>query len=569
MFYRLEICLTATLAAFAFWCVSAVAQTVVTACGADNASGGMNLATALASGGDIIVRCESGGTTIAITQTHVVRHPTSVDGEGRVTLDAGNSRHMFNLPDVSTRLVLRRMTVQNGDYPFIPPLGSRNPVGGIVSGRGEVQLRNVLTRSSVNPYDVQTLRAYDGCRFEDNTGGFVVRALQATFIQATFVGNTGSPLALSRQRSSGRPHAVFEGSEVSGNGRHIRWSGDLVLRRSRFTNNGSSESEGGAIHVQDGSVVVNRTDFVNNRGSSGGAVAIKGGRLEVRRATFEGNSAQGRGGALWVSSGEVQLRYAKFRENRAEDGGAVSLEGRLLGGAVLFARNSASRHGGAIDSPQGVIEIARGTFVDNTAGLAGGAIRSGPTGDDRVLLGNTLFARNKAPTGGAFNGRTLDLTNVSVVANQGGLDIVALSAGQTDQVGGVTLRNTLLSQNDGGNCVGDVAAVANAGENIQFPDPSCGANIPVADPTLDDMFVPLIGSPARVAGDAATCMQHPLVAGRDVYGSYRPANEKCTIGAVEHDLERHAVRLLAQRRELPDKIRDFFTFLGVLAKTGQ
>lgn len=209
------------------------------------------------------------------------------------------------------------------------------------------------------------------------------------------------------------------------------------------------------------------------------------------------------------------------------------------------------------------MEIARVTFVDNTAGIAGGAIRSGSTGYDRVQLGNALLVRNSAPSGGAFIGRTLDLTNASVVSNQGGLSVAPPPAGLSEPPGGVVLRNTLLSQNAEGNCTGEIDAVVDKGQNLQFPDAGCGAGIRVADPALDSMFVPSLASPARFSGDPKICLEHPLVAARDVYGSERPTYENCAIGAVEQDLERHAVRLLSNRRELSDKLRDFFTFIGV------
>jgi predicted outer membrane repeat protein len=558
--------LAATLAAVALCSASASAQTVVTACGTDDAPGGMNLATALTIGGDIVIRCSTGGTTIAFNDAHVLRLATTIDGEGRVTLDGGGDLPMFIVHDASVKLVLRQMTVQRGLNPFLNHPGSDAPSGGIVSSRGAVELWSVRTRDSKEPYDVRTLRAVERSTFEDNTGEFVVRAHEASFVESTLRDNAGSPLAQSRQRIDSRPRASIERSEIFGNGRPIVWFGDLILSRSRFTNNGSPQMDGGAVLMLDGTMTVTRTDFINNRGSSGGAIAVLGGKLDVHRATLEGNEARQRGGALWVNSGstgfiDVRLRYAKFRNNRAQDGGAIALEGRLEAGAVLFSGNSASRFGGGIDVPRGVVEISRGTFVDNSAGEAGGAIRSGPTGHDQVRLGNALIVRNMAPAGGAFHGRTLDIANGSVVANQGGLEVVPNALGNPP--GGITLRNSLLSQNSGGNCVGETSAVTDAGQNLQFPDTGCGLSIPVADPVLDSMFVPRLDSPARFSGDTETCMAHLLVAGRDVYGSERPAHDKCTIGAVEHDLERHAVRLLSRRRELPDRIREFFAFIGV------
>jgi hypothetical protein len=237
----------------------------------------------------------------------------------------------------------------------------------------------------------------------------------------------------------------------------------------------------------------------------------------------------------------------------------------LLGGPLLFAENSASQFGGAMNVPRGRVELSRAMFAGNRAGTAGGAIRGGATGNDRFQLGNALIVRNTAPTGGGFSGRTLRLANASVVGNQGGgITIVPLPAGLTIPAGGLQIINSLFVNNSGGNCVAATTVIVDMGQNLQFPGSDCGSGVRLIDPALDTMYVPRPGSPARGAGDPKVCLEDPLIRARDVYGGERPTYQRCAIGAIEHDLESHAVRLLSKRRELPAWAREFLEFLGVL-----
>jgi hypothetical protein len=545
--------------------VEAQAQTTVTACGRDDSPGGTNLKAALAIGGAIAFRCPGGTATIQITDAHVLRRSTTIDGAGRITLDARGRVPMFIVYDAGVKLLLKDIAVQGGANSFQSHPGSDAPKGGIVSSRGDVELSGVRTRESREPYDARSVRAYRRSHFEGNTGAFVVRALVIELVEAVMANNEGAPLTISRQRLNAGARASVERSEIYGNRVPIVWHGDLVVRSTRFTNNGDLQTAAGAIWLE-GDGTVERSDFVNNRASAGGAITVAGGSLTVRRSTFEGNVAQWRGGALSVLSAstgdiETRLHYVKFRRNRAQDGGAISLEGRLFGGPLLFADNEATRRGGALDLARGDGDLTRAVFVDNRAGLEGGAIRTGASGLGQLRIGNGLIARNDAPLGGGALVRALDLTNGTVVANKGGGLAVVPPAG-AHGASGVRIKNTIVALNTGGNCT-DSGLIADHEQNLQFPGTDCGSTIPVADPFLDTMFVPYVGSPARFAGDNTTCSEHPLVRARDVYGSARSTTRGCAIGAIEHDLERHAARLLSGRRELPEEIRKFLKILGL------
>jgi hypothetical protein len=88
------------------------------------------------------------------------------------------------------------------------------------------------------------------------------------------------------------------------------------------------------------------------------------------------------------------------------------------------------------------------------------------------------------------------------------------------------------------------------GNNLQYPDSSCGASLRTADPMLDSLYVPLLGGPALGGGRLTLCIPDPVSA-RDVFGHHRPQGKSCSIGAVEGSLE----DLLHRRRARSDAHR--------------
>jgi hypothetical protein len=125
----------------------------------------------------------------------------------------------------------------------------------------------------------------------------------------------------------------------------------------------------------------------------------------------------------------------------------------------------------------------------------------------------------------------LTLTHVTVVSNAaastGGLEAAP------DPGVALTLRNSLVAHNLGGNCAGTILA---EGVNLQFPGTGCGA-AQTADPRLaavgdyggQTLSAPLLpGSPALDAAAAQFC---PAV---DQRGRARPSAAGCDLGAYEY-----------------------------------
>jgi len=162
------------------------AQAVVTACGTDVASGGMNLRSAVASGGKITFECGAAAAQIAISAPLTVTAPTQVDGDKKITLVGPAGGPMFNN---SSTLTLSRITVLNS-----APGGT-----GIIRGRqGEVVLHDVRTAGTSNAYVALTLRAdasiFSGNGVKGGGAGVIIDAERIQLARVVFNRNVDHPV---------------------------------------------------------------------------------------------------------------------------------------------------------------------------------------------------------------------------------------------------------------------------------------------------------------------------------------------------------------------------------------
>ncbi len=568
---------------------AASAQTVVTACGTDTAAGGVNLAGALGAGGDVVIRCADGADTIQLTGTRTIYQDTTLDGEGRVSIMGPGDGPMFVLDGPRT-LRLRGLTLRN---PPTPPDPGRftgvvyDPADWIT-----VELENVTVADTRLPFVVRRFTARNSTLSDNgdpaNPDIGVVMAGELELDTVVFRDNASRPFhavwredpTVSGQRIAARVvDSVFER-----NARPAFWGvGEIVVLGSRFEGNGGASyvsppagalyggavylelapSRAGALEIFLGRAQVSRSVFLDNQGTLGGAIYSLGGALTLQSSDLDRNRATSGGAVAFLSPTDLsavppprlELRHVKARDNAAaRHGGAVLLSGAASADAVLFSANSAGEAGGAVamagpaataaqaeaialagplpatagPSSTTSFEATRAFFLDNTAQVAG-AIEAG---GGSLRLGDALVSRNtaSAPGGAALQGPDIELANVTIVGNAGGVAIPAL----TPSAAGLSFTNVILADNAGGNCLGALDRLAPLGPNLQFPGAECGAGVAQAAPALDARFAPTGASPARDGGSTDVCASHDLVNGRDLYGDPRPA-AACAIGAVEAD----------------------------------
>lgn len=580
---------------------TALGATTVTACGTDTASGGVNLAAALAKGGDIAIRCAGGVNEIRLTAVRTLAVATTIDG-GDVTLIGPGTGAMFALP-VPQPLSLRNLSLKN------PPANPADPklFTGIVydeTDKVAVELTNVKVSDTRLPFAVRRLVARNSSFIANgdanNPDLGVVMAGDLELESVLFRDNLSRPFrtlwreglnAMNLKISARVINSIFER-----NRRPASWfSGDLVIGGSQFIGNGSdtpytpgengpdyyggqvffhigSFSSGGAVEIYFGRAIISRSTFKGNRGMLGGAVLAWASSLTLQSSEFDDNQAVSAGAVAYISPAGDQpslggplgfrLAHLKLRGNvAAKDGGAVLVVGDVSGESVLLSGNKAGESGGAIaivgpgispdeavsndvvealpllGSRQSTLALSRTFVLDNTA--AQDAIAAGA---GVLRLGNALVARNVASSAGgaAIHGQNVELANSTVINNKS--EGVRIEPGGTH---GARLSNTIISGNSA-NCTGSLADFTFMGANLQFPGAACGSAVTTSEPSLDTRFAPTLTSPARTTGTLGTCAGNDLVDGIDLYGAARGPSS-CSIGAVDADLQRDVIRKVGEK----------------------
>lgn len=479
------------------------------------------LTTALNGGGLVTFNC-GGAHTITLTSEKMITADTIIDGSGGIILSGGNSTRLFNIQN-GAAVTIRNLTIANG-------------------------------RSS-----------------EDGGGIYAERLSTLSVENSTFTGNVG-----------------HNGGGIATNG----WGADddgvvVTISGSTFSNNTAvapaipgGGNGGGAIYLSGGSAaVVTNSTFSNNQSQNGGAIHLLHANLHTVNVTFTNNSANntaggGGGGAIYMDgtkglSGELRLELSTFSGNSTNQlGGAIfsfpeGTDHTIINQSTFEGNvSSNSAQGGAIyhqsATGNGPLTISNSTFVDNIS-IANQANNAGTGGalwvwNGVVTISNSTFTGNEAihslnlpgsdwhrGFGGAAtfgDNSSSTIVNSTFVGNHAGFVGGAIA-------GPVTVRNTIIANNTGGNvwqiqqnCTNELT---NGGHNIQFPqrltgnwnDYECFAGQTAVNPltgSLDNYggpteTVPLLdGSPAINA--AANC---PAT---DQRGFARSG--ACDIGAFEY-----------------------------------
>ena len=277
-----------------------------------------------------------------------------------------------------------------------------------------------------------------------------------------------------------------------------------------------------------GTATITGSRFEGNTTSGIGAAIgnESGGNLTVRDSIFVNNAAPNSqaGGAIYNSGNPstVTIIRSTFTGNTAGEGGAVRNFGTMnISDSTFTGNGGPETQGGAIvTASTGQLNVSNTTISGNTARRGGGIIGSGPQPGNAATLTSVTLANNAAPAG----------------ANEGGSNIALLGNAS------ITLRNTIVANPAGAgtNCVNagtGGGTFVDGGNNLQFPDASCGPTIPVADPklgALDDnggltlTHAIAADSPARNTANNALCP------GFDQRGIVRPQAGVCDIGAFEY-----------------------------------
>ena len=283
-----------------------------------------------------------------------------------------------------------------------------------------------------------------GCGFEGIVGG-AIHAKQGTNLTicgCSFTSNkgTGAGGAISAATNSA---VVLDGSIPNiFNHNTDRYSGGAmkcihctlkVSGNNTFWNNSAMDppSSGGALHVDNGRLIISGTTFISNStAESGGAIYMQYSHAIFNGTSlvFQGNTAKLDGGGMWIQNTSVitLTRSLMFIGNVAEGpGGAIRIDNfeKHADEVILsgdFVNNTAGDNGGAVAADSAYVTFVHSNLVANSQNAlsvsrsnitfngitrivsnTGGAIEAEHS--SLTFEDHTTFDSNSSPNGGALN----------------------------------------------------------------------------------------------------------------------------------------------------------------------
>ena len=276
-------------------------------------------------------------------------------------------------------------------------------------------------------------------------GGAITNANAMTITDGSFANNTanysGGAIYNGAHAAPGKASLTIDGTTFTGNSVTADFStthndkiaggaifndtnAKLDVKNATFTGNTSS-LKGGAIFNRDGNVTITSSTFRGNSvpKSAGGAVLNESGNtgipgtITITGSTFEGNTA-GNGGAVWNgSNGKVDITGSTFKGNTA-------LAGIGQGGAITNANQ---------------MTITGSTFEGNQAGKIGGAIFNAASGE-LDFKGTNTFTNNTAAgkPNDIYNAGTITVADGTTTLNSG---LILAANSMTNVSGGALVIN--------------------------------------------------------------------------------------------------------------------------------
>ena len=490
----------------------------------------------------------------------------TISGNGAATtfINAGNNYSGRILHVVSGNLLLRNVTLQNGNVPggrsgggLLTEAGTTTTLTGVTVAHnsadgdaGGILNRGTMTLNSSTVSDNHALNCSlgGGGLFNDtgqltlndslvsaNTahgseahGGGIYSASKALTVDNTIVADN--------LLTTSQPAAVLSGGGIYTAGSLLLINRSTISGNSVIGQGGPQVGGGGVDLGGSGSVtrsVISENAVTNTDVSSGGGVKLRSNLIAVSDSVIEDNSVNaGPGNAFagGIASGGSRILRTTVRHNSAY-GTATSTCG-----------------GGAVISPGAAWVNA--TVVDNHTDGRGGGLCINSNSIATALIASSTITGNESNTdgvgggsgGGLFilSGAALELTNTVVAGN------AENGAGDHDDCEGtiISLGEVLVQHTSGCLVTGGSGNLLNVDPLLDAPADNGGPVVGASDaPAAIVMLtqLPLGGSPLIDAGDPAGCQddngdvlaldQRGFVRATD--GPDADSTASCDIGAAE------------------------------------
>jgi predicted outer membrane repeat protein len=212
---------------------------------------------------------------------------------------------------------------------------------------------------------------------------------------------------------------------------------------------------GGAIHITDGSLFIDKCTFLENRALVGGAIYSEKSSLSITNSTFSKNASGGRGGAIYYAntSNNPSLLFARrctFTQNTSNgQGGALYLVGISAASAEIRSCTISGNQSGQTISGGGVEAVGL-TFRVRNSIIAGN--REANTASDLFVDGSFSNSTSIIPhyTGSLTSGSTIPLNAdplLGPLAHNGGPTMTMAPQGGSPAINaGSTLNDDFLDQ---------------------------------------------------------------------------------------------------------------------------
>lgn len=136
------------------------------------------------------------------------------------------------------------------------------------------------------------------------------------------------------------------------------------------------EDWGGAMLVQQASLVMDGVTVRDSIAENGGGVYFRYGALTVRNSVFTGNEALFSGGGLYAAETKAEITNSQFHDNIADGWGAGAFieDAFITVSDCLFTGNRSNSRGGGINLQVVEASVLRSQFYNNYASISGAGV---------------------------------------------------------------------------------------------------------------------------------------------------------------------------------------------------
>lgn len=185
-------------------------------------------------------------------------------------------------------------------------------------------------------------------------------------------------------------------NKANGNGGAAHIQGGSVIITAGTVTNCTSLINGGAVYIGSGNFSLSAGSIVTNKAEqNGGAIYVAGGNATVSGGFVTENTATQSGGAIYVAGGDVTVSGGSITNNKAtQNGGGIAvMDGNYyMYGGIVSQNDALTGDGGGIyvsstkENAQVIISIRSGEITANHAGNSGGALGVRGQADANVAI---------------------------------------------------------------------------------------------------------------------------------------------------------------------------------------